>query len=139
MEWNRIHFTNIARLFRITKFITPATIWNQAGYSARIYGSNPINKQNTYTKLPHKLLLETAKKVDFKENEDIRHSSTTIPNLIVVTERSEQTKHSELKKRARNINHHAFRFIIPFDSGTERFHKIGSHFDELRNTVEFQL
>ena len=75
-------------------------------------------KHNSYTTLPHKLLLETAKKVDFKENKDIRHSSSTIPNLIVDTERIKQMKHSELKKRARNIVRNAFRFFIPSDSCT---------------------
>ena len=75
-------------------------------------------KHNSYTTLPPKLLLETAKNMDFKENEDIRHCSPKFPNLIVVTERTEPMKHSELKKRARNIVHHALRFIIPFDSCT---------------------
>ena len=69
-------------------------------------------KHNSYTTLPPKLPIQTPKKVDIKENEDIRHSSTTIPNLIVVTQKTEPMKYFELKERARNIVHYAFCFSI---------------------------
>ena len=70
MERNRIHFANISRLLQMTNLITFTTVRNHASHSARSCGSNPTNKQipNSYTTLPPKLLLETAKKVDFKEN-----------------------------------------------------------------------
>ena len=67
MEWNRIHFTSISRLFQMTKFITPArygilqVIPRQTMAQIRQKA-----KHNSYTTLPPKLLLETAKNVDFK-------------------------------------------------------------------------